>query len=118
MAMDDIIFEVVKCLVVVLCMVITRYAVPWLKQMTANNQNEVLAFLVDTAVQYAEQCYVSGKEKKAIVTEYLQIQLAANGIKISDEQLNALIESAVYTLKQNQEKKIEVSTADNEQAEE
>lgn len=99
--MDEILFEVLKCVVIVVCLIITRYVVPYLKQVIDKQQNDVLNALVQVAVQYAEQCYETGKEKKEIVTELLKAQLLAKNITISDEQLNALIESAVYILKQN-----------------
>ena len=99
--MDEILFEVLRCVIIVVCLVITRYVIPYLKQMIDKQQNEVLNALVQVAVQYAEQCYETGKEKKEIVTEFLKTQLLAKNITITDEQLNALIESAVYILKQN-----------------
>ena len=102
--MDEILFEVMKCVVIVVCLLITRYAIPFLKQTIEKQQNEVLNALVQIAVQYAEQCYDTGKEKKEIVTEFLKTQLQAKNISISDEQLNALIESAVYVLRQNSAK--------------
>lgn len=102
--MNEILFEVLKCVVIVVCLLITRYVIPYLKQTIEKQQNEVLNALVQIAVQYAEQCYDTGKEKKEIVTEFLKTQLQAKNISISDEQLNALIESAVYVLKQNSAK--------------
>lgn len=99
--MDEILFEVLRCVIIVVCLVITGYVVPYLRQMIDKQQNEVLNALVQVAVQYAEQCYETGKEKKEIVTEFLKTQLLAKNITITDEQLNALIESAVYILKQN-----------------
>lgn len=99
--MDEILFELLRCVIIVVCLVITRYVVPCLKQMIDERQDEVLNELVQVAVQYAEQCYKTGKEKKEIVTEFLKTQLLAKNITITDEQLNALIESAVYILKQN-----------------
>ena len=66
--MDEILFEVLKCVVIVVCLLITRYVIPYLKQTIEKQQNEVLNVLVQIAVQYAEQCYDTGKEKKEIVT--------------------------------------------------
>ena len=43
-----------------------------------------------------------GPEKKAIVTKFLKEQLQQKNISISDEQLNTLIEAAVYELKKEQ----------------
>lgn len=96
--MVEVLFEGV---VIFVCLIITGYIVPYLKQMIDKQQNEMLDVLVQIAVQYAEQCYETGKEKKAIVIEFLRAQLLAKNISITDEQLNALIESAVYILKQN-----------------
>lgn len=42
----------------------------------------------------------TGPEKKTIVTKFLKKQLQKKNISISDEQLNTLIEAAVYAMKQ------------------
>ena len=97
--MNDIIFEVLKCVIIVAIMAVTGYLMPWLKNNTELAKNQILSDMILAAVQYAEQTVNgAGKEKKALVTDYLKTQLKAKGINITDEQLNALIESAVYAL--------------------
>lgn len=100
--MNEILFEVLKAVIIISIMVITRYAIPWIKEYTELAKNQTVTNLITAAVQYAEQTIKketgSGKEKKAIVTEFLKEQLEAKNISISDEQLNALVESAVYAM--------------------
>lgn len=101
--MNEILFEVLKGVLIVSVMICARYIVPWLKQQTEFTKNELLMSAVKAAVQYAEQTIKnpqSGKEKKAIVTRYLRELLIAKNISISEEQLDTLIESAVYAMKQ------------------
>lgn len=100
--MDEILFEVLKAVVIISVMVIVRYVVPWIKSHTAVTKNNLVAAMVTEAVQYAEQIFKGqvgkGEEKKAIVTEFLKKYLNEKNIVLSDEQLNTLIESAVYAM--------------------
>jgi len=99
--MNDILFEVLKAIVIIAIMVVVRYMVPWIKAKTKLLNNELLESLITAAVQYAEQTITganAGKEKKAIVTEFLREQLIARNISISDEQLDVLVESAVFAM--------------------
>lgn len=100
--MDEILFEVLKAVIIISIMVFMRYAVPWIKEHTTLAQQQIIADIVAAAVQYAEQIYKGqtgkGIEKKAIVTEFLKEQLAAKNIALSDAQLETLIESAVYAM--------------------
>lgn len=108
--MNEILFEVLKAVIIISIMVIVRYAVPWIKEYTELAKNQTLMSLITAAVQYAEQTIRkeagSGAEKKAIVTKFLKEQLSAKNISITDEQLNALVESAVYAM--NEAKKTQI----------
>lgn len=99
--MNDILFEVLKCIVVVCCMVTCRYVVPWVKAQTEIAENSLLVGLARTAVMFAEQTVPAGngKLKKTIVREHLETLLARKKIQITDEQLDALIEAAVKQMK-------------------
>lgn len=100
--MNDILFEILKAVVVLAVILITRYAVPYLKQVAENSKYEWIVKWVGVAVQSAEQTIKnSGKDKKAIVTEFIKSQLIQKNISISDEQLDNLIESAVYAMNEN-----------------
>ena len=99
--MNDILFEILKAVVIVAVMVVTRYVVPWIKSKISESQYAVVVALIETAVAAAEQTITaegSGEEKKAQVLEYVQTELAERGITITDEQLDTLIEAAVYAL--------------------
>lgn len=100
--MNSILFEVLKAVITISIMVVLRYLVPWIKSNTELLKNQMVQDAVTAAVQYAEQCFKkepgSGAQKKAIVTEFLKKQLLAKNIAISDEQLETLIESAVFAM--------------------
>lgn len=100
--MNEILFEVLKAVIIVSIIVGMKYIIPWIKENTDLTKNQILMEIVTAAVQYAEQTITdagAGAQKKAIVTEFLKGQLLAKNISISDEQLNTLIESAVYAMK-------------------
>ena len=99
--MNEILFTVLRVVIFVAVLVLVKYVIPWFKENTDLAKNQILADIVTAAVQYAEQTITgqgTGAEKKAIVTEFLKRQLEAKNLAISDEQLNALIESAVYAM--------------------
>lgn len=105
--MNDIIFEVVRAVVVIAIMVVVRYAVPLLKSKINGSE---LAWIYDwavKAVKAAEQTQTgehTGSQKKAIVKEFLQEVAKEKNLAITDEQLENLIESAVYAMKQEDAK--------------
>jgi len=105
--MNDIIFEIVKSLVVIAIMVLVRYAVPYLKTQIKNTN---LAWIYDWAVyavKAAEQTNTgsgTGAIKKATVKEFLTKVATEYGLSITDAQLENLIESAVYAMKQEETK--------------
>lgn len=76
--------------------IVTRYLVPYLKaRLSAANQEELIQ-LIENLVQAAEQLFTaakSGEQKK----EYVINALAGEGIAVT-EPINAMIESAVYSL--------------------
>ncbi len=99
--MDEIIFEVIKVIVMVAALVVARYLVPWLKEKIGADKLAQIEKWATYAVEMAQQVHWSeaGQDKKAIVTEFLKEILTAKNISISDEQLNVLIEAAVKEMK-------------------
>ena len=100
--MNDVLFEVLKFVIIAAIIIGMGYIVPWIRDNTKLAKNQLLMDLVNAAVQYAEQTIKeapgSEEEKKLIVTKYMKELLMAKKISISDEQLNVLIESAVYAM--------------------
>lgn len=99
--MSDIIFEVVKLLVMVAALVLTRYVIPWIRSKIESDKITVITEWARVAVLAAQQMVTSkdGAEKKAIVTEFLKEILTDKNIALSDYQLDILIEAAVKQMK-------------------
>lgn len=75
----------------------TYFLVPYLKQKTTTEQRDNIKFWVWVAVNAAEQIYKEkgqGKLKKEYVIDFLN----SRGIKFTPEQLDILIEAAVFEL--------------------
>lgn len=104
--MNDILFVILKAVLTVAIMVGVRYFVPWAKNAIDSSKLATVAELISTAVKAAEQTITgtkTGAKKKAIVVRFIKEQLTAKNISISDEQIDALIEAAVYAMNQAKE---------------
>lgn len=102
--MDETLFALLRIVVIFAVVILTKYLVPYMKSKIEQSNLNYVATLVSDAVKAAEQTIKAagaGVEKKAIVTEFLHNILTAKNISISDEQLDTLIESAVFAMKQN-----------------
>lgn len=103
--MNDILYEVLKSVVVLVLILITRYAIAYLKQMVENSKYEWVVKWAEVAVKSAEQTVFGdkkGPERKAIVTQFIKKMLLQKNISISDEQLNNIIEAAVFAMKKKE----------------
>lgn len=100
--MNDILFEILKTTVIVAVIAITRYLVPYLKTKIAATKYSELVVWVEKAVKAAEQTIREsgkGEEKKEKVIEFILDYAFQNNIDITHEQIDALIEAAVKTMK-------------------
>lgn len=103
--MNDILYEVLKSVVVLVLILITRYAIPYLKQKIENSKYDWVVKWVDIAVKSTEQTIFGdkmGPKRKAIVTRFIKEMLLQKNILLSDEQLDNIIESAVFAMKNKQ----------------
>ena len=103
--MNDILYEVLKSVVVLVLILITRYAIPYLKQKIENSKYDWVVKWVDIAVRSTEQTIFGDKmglERKTIVTRFIKKLLLQKNIALSDEQLDNIIESAVFAMKNKQ----------------
>lgn len=99
--MNDILYEVLKAVLVLAVILITRYAVPYVKSLLENSKYSWIVTWVGIAVHSAEQTIFgekSGEEKKAAVMVFLRDLLSSKNINITDEQLSNLIEAAVFEM--------------------
>lgn len=103
--MNNILYEILKAVVVLLLILLTRYAVPYLKQKAENSKYEWVVKWAEVAVKSAEQTVFGDKkgvERKAIVTKFIKKMLLQKNISISDEQLDNIIEAAVFAMKKKE----------------
>lgn len=111
--MNDIIFEILKIVVMLAVLVVTRYLIPFIKEKISSSNFETAAQWAKYAVLKAQQVLwaESGEDKKAYVTEFLKEILIAKNIALSDEQVDVLIEAAVKQMKIEENSGIVIDTA-------
>ena len=100
--MNTVLFEALKAVVIISIMLIMRYLIPYLKSLVEKSKYAQVVEWVGKAVLMAEQTVLgtkAGAEKKAIVIDFIKRMLMQKNIAITDEQLNILIESAVFAMK-------------------
>lgn len=103
--MDEITMMILKIVVSVCAALITVYVIPYLKTLKDDKRYASLVGIVEVAVRAAEQTISEpheGKLKKAEVLTFVSDWLDSKGIKVTDEELDRLIECAVYQLKQGE----------------
>lgn len=84
--------------------ILIRYVGPSMVQMLRAHNYMLAADIVETAVRAAEQTirgYKRGSEKYEYAFNKIKRALAANGITITDDQIEQMIEAAVYALDYN-----------------
>lgn len=118
--MDNIVFEIIKVVVMLAALIVTRYLVPWIKDKIGADQLAVAEKWAKYAVLKAQQVLweEDGADKKAYVTEFLKEILIAKNIALSDEQVDVLIEAAVKQMKIEENAGIVIEAADGIEAEE
>ena len=97
--MEQVIYQIVIAIIAILSALVTSVLIPYIRKRTTATEYERIANWVTIAVASAQQIYkLSGKEflRKEYVVDFLKTQ----GVKLTDEQLDALIEAAVFELNQ------------------
>lgn len=90
--------NIIEAVFMLLATVITVIIVPYIKSRTTAQQQQEINAWVRIAVTAAEQIYTGsgrGQEKKAYVLAWLR----THGITVDKSRLDAMIESAVYDMK-------------------
>ena len=101
----ELTFEILKVAVSICVAIITMYVVPYLKELQKDKRYSTVIDFITLAVRAAEQTITGsgqGKQKKAEVIRFASEWMAKQGIDITDEELDQLIEAAVYAMKQEQ----------------
>ena len=84
---------VINAVIALAAALITAFVIPWIKRNTSAKDREEFLKWVEIAVAAAEQLFNStqGKEKKKYVLDFL----AEKNLKIDEESVDLMIESAV-----------------------
>jgi len=101
--MNELTFDITKIVISACAALITVYAVPYLETLKDDKRYAQLLEMIGVAVRAAEQTIKGsgkGMEKKKKVENIIYAWLMEKGIEITPEQINQLIECAVYQLKQ------------------
>ncbi len=88
---------VLNAVIALAAAVVTAFVIPWIKSKTTAAQREEINSWVKIAVTAAEQIYSGagkGKEKKKYVLDFL----AEKNLKIDEESVDLMIESAVRNM--------------------
>lgn len=89
---------VMEAVAALLAAVITAIVIPYIKTKTTTDQQRQINTWVQIAVSAAEQIYNGpgrGEDKKKYVVEWLR----QHGVTVDADKLDAMIEAAVYDLK-------------------
>ena len=100
--MHEIMIDVLMIVISVLSALVSAYLIPLIKAKTNSEKYADLMDIIVVAVKAAEQTINGsglGKVKKAEVVSFVSHWLAEKNIKISEAELDKLIECAVYALK-------------------
>lgn len=103
MIVNELTFDILKVVVSVCAALVTVYLIPYLKTLKDDKRYAQLLEMIGVAVRAAEQTIKGsgkGMEKKKEVENIIYAWLMEKGIEITPEQINQLIECAVYQLKQ------------------
>lgn len=104
--MDDITMILLKVVISVCAALITAYVLPYIKTLKDDARYAKVIEVVELAVRAAEQVIrdpKSGQIKKARVLKVVRKWLGEHNIDISEDEIDQLIESAVYAMKQGKE---------------
>ena len=98
--MNEITFTILKIVISISAALISAFVTPLLKEKLADIKYRRLLEMVEIAVKAAEQTIGAGHGniKKEEVINFVTNWMLSHGIMITEEQLDQLIEAAVYAM--------------------
>lgn len=99
--MHELLIDLLVFIITVLGIIMTKNIIPYIKTLIKSSDYADIYDIVETAVKAAEQKCTApkqGKTKKADVYKFVSNWLKNKGIQISEDELDRLIEAAVYTM--------------------
>ena len=104
--MADIIFEVIKIVVMLTALLVARYVVPWMNEMVQDAKTRQILEWTKQGVLAVQQMYYAetGETRKEMVKVFLGDFLKEKNVTLTDEQVSMLIEAAVKQMKMELDK--------------
>lgn len=98
--MNELTFNILKIVVSICAALISIYVIPLLREKLNDSKYQRLLEMVEIAVRAAEQTIGAGhgSVKKDEVVTFVTKWMNAHGIQITQEQLDQLIECAVFNM--------------------
>jgi LL-H family phage holin len=99
--MHDYVIDILVFVITVLGIILTKNVIPYIKTLIKTSDYADIYDIVEVAVKAAEQkCTAKkqGKAKKADVYNFVSRWLDNKGIHITEDELDRLIEAAVYSM--------------------
>lgn len=100
---NEMITLIVKCVLAVVSVILTTYVIPWIKSSAdAKKLAEIMEFC-EKCVEAAEKKFTpeEWREKKLYVMTLVSNQLSKVGIEMTTDEIDALVEGFVYSVKDN-----------------
>ena len=99
--MNDLTFNILKIAVTLSTVFISAYLIPLIREKLASSKYDRLLQMVEIAVKAAEQMIGAeyGAVKKDEVLKFVTKWMLEHGVAVSQEQLDQLIECAVFEMK-------------------
>lgn len=104
----ELFLNILRITIVIIATLIGRYLIPWIKLKVDVAKIQKITEDASKYVQAAEQMIKGqglGTEKREKVTEWLTNSSQKIGVDLSEEEIRILIESFVFVLKQEQNRK-------------
>lgn len=99
--MHDYVIDILVFVIMVLGIILTKNIIPYIKTLIKTSNYAELFDIVEVAVKAAEQKFQApkqGKIKKAEVYNFVSHWLEEKGIHISEDEIDRLIEAAVFSM--------------------
>ena len=97
----ELIAKIVEAVVTILLAVISAYIIPWLKNKLGDDKYATLLEFAEIVVRSAEKLYTpeEWEKKKEYALELVMAKAEEVGLKLSYDEINAIIEGAVQAVK-------------------
>jgi LL-H family phage holin len=108
--MENVVYQILSLVLTIIGLVVTYYVIPILRRKVSYEKLFIIEMWVNIAVAAAEQMKVAGllpdgQEKKDFVLQFIKDK----GITITEQELDALIEAAVYEINKASEQLFKAS---------